>query len=680
MKRIFILLASVFLVIGLIFGQTRRIVLLEEATNASCSPCASNNPGLQDFISTHFGGIISVRYHASWPGTDPMYAANSKENTNRIQYYGITGVPGYTIDGHLYGVPSNPDAIKAQMLERLDVSSPVKLNVKATFNYDSIHTHIEIIPLIDVAQSNIYLRVALIERMVTYPYAPGTNGEKEFGDVMRKMLPNSGGTYIPAFTVGDTIHFDFSQEVSTNWVAEDMSVVAWLQSDDTKEVLQASIDFPTSILESSAPALDLVAADSLVQKSYKIVNLNDDTLNTKIYVKDVKADAGWNHTLSYQNGDLNELTVQVLPGDSIEFLLKINSAQRGSIELTVFAEHLDDPAFYGEGYGYGYGLSYKGIIPYNNDILLVDDDGGSGFEKNFETVFNQHENKYITISQSMLTEFTELVALNDYRLLIWNVSWGFPAFTPSDIELLTNYLDNGGNVMVFGQDIGWDIFDSNGNSNFSEAQDFYHNYLGAEYLADNSGGLQIVGIDEDPISDGLSFSLERSYGWSDFYPEEIGSYQNKAESVFLYNNEKTGAVKYDSGTFRTIYFGFGFEQIAEDENKEIVLERTLDWAAEITDITNKDQFAPVEFSLSQNYPNPFNPDTRIIYQIAKQSHITLTIYNMLGQKIRTMVDRIQEAGLYSVTFMGDGLSSGVYYYKLQTGNDYSQIKKMILMK
>ncbi len=49
-------------------AQVRRVVLLEEATNASCSPCAQNNPNLQAFFKSHFGGVISVRYHASWPG------------------------------------------------------------------------------------------------------------------------------------------------------------------------------------------------------------------------------------------------------------------------------------------------------------------------------------------------------------------------------------------------------------------------------------------------------------------------------------------------------------------------------------------------------------------------------------------------------------------------------------
>lgn len=680
MNRIYRLFILLFILVGLAFGQTRRIVLLEEATNASCSPCASYNPGLQDFISSHFGGVISVRYHASWPGTDPMYAANSKENTNRIQYYGITGVPGYTIDGQSYGVPSNPDAIKEQMLDRLEIPSPVQLDVSATFGYDAINAHIEVIPLADVTQTNVVLRVALIERMVNYPYAPGTNGEKEFADVMRKMLPNPNGTAIATFNVGDTLRFDFEAVVGINWVSEDISVVAWLQSDDSKEVIQANIDFPTCILETFAPELDLMAVDSMVQKSFKIVNLNKDTLNSKIYTKNVKADAGWTHSLSYQGKDFDELPVQVVPGDSIEFFLKINTAQRGSIELTVFAENIDDPAFYGEGYGYGYGKSYKGIIPYNNDILLVDDDGGSDFEKSFERIFNKHENKYITITQAKMTDLAALVDLNDYSLLIWNVSWGFPTFTPSDIDLLSNYLDNGGNVMVLGQDVAWDIFDANGSSNFPAAKDFIHNYLGAEYIADNSGGLQIKGLDGDLISDGLTFSLEHSYGWNDFYPEELGSFQNKAEPVFLYNNDKIGAVKYDSGTFRTVYFGFGFEQISGDENKELVLERILEWTAGITDLENENENMPQTMHLEQNYPNPFNPSTVINYQLSTASNVELVIYNCLGQEIRTLINQKQKAGRYSILFKADGLSSGIYYYKLKTKTGFTQIKKMTLIK
>ena len=68
MKKVLLGFAVLFILIDFSLSQTRRIVLIEEATNASCAPCAASNPIFQQFISQNFGGAISVRYHASWPG------------------------------------------------------------------------------------------------------------------------------------------------------------------------------------------------------------------------------------------------------------------------------------------------------------------------------------------------------------------------------------------------------------------------------------------------------------------------------------------------------------------------------------------------------------------------------------------------------------------------------------
>lgn len=91
-----------------------------------------------------------------------------------------------------------------------------------------------------------------------------------------------------------------------------------------------------------------------------------------------------------------------------------------------------------------------------------------------------------------------------------------------------------------------------------------------------------------------------------------------------------------------------------------------------------------EYELYSNYPNPFNPETTIRYQIGNREHVSLIIYNALGQRVATLVDDIQEVGVHNVrwngmTDSGRILPSGVYLYQLQT-DSFSATRKMIMLK
>ncbi len=88
---------------------------------------------------------------------------------------------------------------------------------------------------------------------------------------------------------------------------------------------------------------------------------------------------------------------------------------------------------------------------------------------------------------------------------------------------------------------------------------------------------------------------------------------------------------------------------------------------------------PLNFSLSQNYPNPFNPSTKINYTIAAAGKVELKIFNILSQEVMTLVNEYKTAGEYSVEFSARALPSGVYLYRIKSGN-YAAVKKMILLK
>ena len=88
---------------------------------------------------------------------------------------------------------------------------------------------------------------------------------------------------------------------------------------------------------------------------------------------------------------------------------------------------------------------------------------------------------------------------------------------------------------------------------------------------------------------------------------------------------------------------------------------------------------PCEYSLAQNYPNPFNPSTTIRYGLPQRSHVTLTVFNTLGQQVAELVNREMEPGYHEVKFDASGLASGMYFYRLQAGT-YVQTRKLLLLK
>jgi len=89
---------------------------------------------------------------------------------------------------------------------------------------------------------------------------------------------------------------------------------------------------------------------------------------------------------------------------------------------------------------------------------------------------------------------------------------------------------------------------------------------------------------------------------------------------------------------------------------------------------------PNEYKLLPNFPNPFNPSTQISFHLPREGHVTLVVFNLLGQQVEQLVDDRFDSGSHSVEFTSNGLSSGTYFCKLEVDNDFVEIIKMVLLK
>ena len=104
----------------------------------------------------------------------------------------------------------------------------------------------------------------------------------------------------------------------------------------------------------------------------------------------------------------------------------------------------------------------------------------------------------------------------------------------------------------------------------------------------------------------------------------------------------------------------------------------------VREIEGSDDSRPSEFFLSQNYPNPFNPTTNFRFSLSKSAHVKIDIFNIVGQKVRTLVDKEMKPGVYVADWDGKDengkpVSSGIYFYRMEAG-EFSDMKKMVLVK
>lgn len=108
-------------------------------------------------------------------------------------------------------------------------------------------------------------------------------------------------------------------------------------------------------------------------------------------------------------------------------------------------------------------------------------------------------------------------------------------------------------------------------------------------------------------------------------------------------------------------------------------DKKAEWEQWLTSVDDVKKSIPASFSLSQNYPNPFNPSTNISFNLEKAGFATLAVYNILGQKVGTLIDKKLSAGYHQIHFDASHLSDGVYFYKLESGEKVS-VRKMLLLK
>lgn len=299
MKNSFILLIACMLSVLSTIGQTSRLLLVEEFTNASCGPCASQNPTFDALMQQNVDKCVCIKYHTSWPGVDPMYTHNKTEATARVSYYGVSGVPTAFLDAKMQIDPQGvyydgaPHNFSQQLIDDAQAQpSPISLKVHQDLSAgsDSIIITIAAKILQDIS-GPLTLHCAVVEKEIKFIEAPGANGEKEFYDVMKKMLPSATGTTLKtSYVAGENIIQRFVWKLENVYKVSELGVVAFIQNKSTKEVLQAARNSNEPLSEFNKDGIVYNAGNMLsaycaptAQPTFEFLNMGNDTLKSAVF-------------------------------------------------------------------------------------------------------------------------------------------------------------------------------------------------------------------------------------------------------------------------------------------------------------------------------------------------------------------------------------------------------------
>ena len=274
MKKLSILTLLLFCFSGL-FSQSQRFIVYEEFTNDDCGPCASQNPGFDALLNSNSTKCTSIKYHVNWPGPDPMNQQDAADASARVGFYGVSGVPYAVQDGIPVPICSGyylgaPHCVTQGMIDaEYAVPSPftMNLNTRISSGNDSIFLTL----LIQASEAYNGASVAqnvVIEKHIHFNSPPGTNGEKDFYNVMKQMLPSSSGTALPAsWGLNDYVLLETSWKLGTIYDMSQLAAVAFIQNNSSKAIQQTVSSSTNPITMPYDNDLQVMELDSIVKST-----------------------------------------------------------------------------------------------------------------------------------------------------------------------------------------------------------------------------------------------------------------------------------------------------------------------------------------------------------------------------------------------------------------------------
>ncbi|MCB0844847.1 MAG: T9SS type A sorting domain-containing protein [Bacteroidetes bacterium] len=213
-----------------------RLALIESFTQHNCGPCAAQNPSLTAVTHSNPHLVNTIKWVVTWPGAnnDPRHHFNSPANVYRRNYYSVSGVPNTIVGGNVFN--GQPGGVNLNMIQGENAKpNMVNFDISQTVSGSNLDISVDATIIKDPGISNLTLQVAVIQDELHYPTPTGSNGEKDFYDIMRYVIPAPQGSVLNS-GVGSVTTASGQYFIDPIFYESFVHVSAWVQDDNTQEV------------------------------------------------------------------------------------------------------------------------------------------------------------------------------------------------------------------------------------------------------------------------------------------------------------------------------------------------------------------------------------------------------------------------------------------------------------
>lgn len=627
-----------------------KAAVIENFTGVNCPFCPQGATAMQNAINSNPGKVFGIGVHAGFFAVPESGQPDFRTSFGDalVSQANISGFPSATVNRHYFPDLSanggtGMDRTRYGTASARIIQQPAYANIgfNSSFNPDTRELTVDVevyyVENLPFGIESNFINIAITEDNII-GYQAGGGSSYSHQKVLRHFITGQWGDEISDLSAGSLITKSYTYTLDDDWVAENCNIVAFV-TETRQEIINAA---QAPLIDGShngiiTPDYGRIFTDEsilggeegeMTEFNITVINGLDQQSEFEITL-DYNAPEGWNIgfivdsqifydnvTLSIDNLNTEQIKVFVTPNDVA-----------GIAQCKLYISSVDNPSLPEK--------MTEMFVVYNVDNLIVN---GSGTNtpvnaEDYQDVYinalsNAGSTSIGAIPGYALEEAYEKNILDGVSNIYMNVGYTIPVLTVGQTNLLTDFIDNGGNVFIAGQDIARDIMSVSGFSTAITQKTFLQNYLGVAYVNFGDDNNNVISFVEDPIFYGIPDSdLFDPYG-EGLHPDNVIQHGTGIKFINFPNNRAAG-IRNIKNEGKIVYLSFGLEQIEDVAVRDSIMLRTYKWFNGWEGESNVETIAMNDFKI---YPNPATDNISISFE-NEINNFEISIFSIEGKLI-----------------------------------------------